>query len=71
MTAGGDWGGQLDDKEETVAVVALERQGLAVVTFDFFDDEVRVQLDADAAGGFHGLEVDLCGSGDGLPDGVD
>jgi len=71
MTVGGDGRGELDDKEEAVAVVTLERNGLAVGTLHFFDDQVGVQFDADAAGSFNGFEVDLGNRGNGLTDSVD
>jgi len=35
--------------------------GFAVGSFDLFHNQIRVQLDAHAAGGFHGLEIDSCG----------
>ena len=70
MAVGGDRCSELDDHDEWILIVALESERLAIGAFHFLDNEIGVQLDAHAAGGFHGLEVNFCGGGNGLPDGV-
>jgi hypothetical protein len=70
VAVGGDGRSELDDDDERILIVALEGQRLAVGAFDFFDNQIRVQLDAHTAGGFHGLEINFCGCGNRLPDGI-
>ncbi len=70
MAVGGHGRGKLDDHHERILIVALEGQRLAVSSPDFFHNQIGVQLDAHAAGGFHGLEIDFGGGGNRLSDSV-
>src|SRR5260370_17599898 len=70
MTGGGYGRGQVGDQDEGVLIVALEGERLAVRTFYFFHNQIGVELDADGAGSFDRFEIDFCGGGDRLSNGV-
>jgi len=70
MTGGGYRRGQVGNQDEGVLIVALEGERLAVRAFYFFHNQIGVELDADGAGSFDRFEIDFCGGGDRLSNGV-
>src|SRR5258707_5387178 len=62
--------GQGSDQDEGFLIVALEGERLAVRAFYFFHNQIGVELDADGAGSFDRFEIDFCGGGDRLSNGV-
>ncbi len=61
---------KLHDKKKGILIVAQEAERLAVRALDVFYNQIRMEFDAHAAGGFRGLEIDFCDGGDGLTDSV-
>jgi len=70
MAVRGHRAGKLRDDDQRILVVALKSQRLAIRAFYFLHDEVWMQLDAHAAGGFHGFEINLRRGGKGLANSV-
>src|ERR1700738_1212904 len=63
--------GQVDDDVQRILGVALEAEGLAVGGPYVGYIEVGMELDADRAGDFAGLEIDFGDGGEGLCDGIE
>src|SRR5260370_1714843 len=70
MTGGGYGRGQVGDQDKGVLIVTLEGERLAVRAFYFFHNQIVVELDADGAGSFDRFEIDFCGGGERLSNGV-
>src|SRR5258708_11690955 len=70
MTGGGYGRGKVGNQDEGVLIVALEGERVAVTAFYFFHNQIGVELDADGAGSFDCFEIDFCGGGDRLSNGV-
>src|SRR5260370_40282955 len=70
MTGGGYGRGQVGDQDKGVLIVTLEGERLAVRAFYFFHNQIGVELDADGAGSFDRFEIDFCGGGERLSNGV-
>src|SRR5258708_36820245 len=70
MACGGYGCGQVGNQDEGVLIVTLDGERLAVRAFYFFHNQIGVELDADGAGSFVRFEIDFCGGGDRLSNGV-